>query len=75
MKKIEIRMTGGMDCPGGEWTQISVDGVNKGRVYPDSNVTLGQVIQIILKDYEPDTEFECNNARAKFEYSKLISHG
>lgn len=75
MKAIKIEMLSGMECPGGEFISVSVDGTTKGRVYPDSNVTLGQVIQIILKDCEPGTEFECNSSRAKFEYFKLTTRG
>jgi hypothetical protein len=70
---IDIVMTSGMDCPGGEWTKIEVNGVNKGRVYPDSNVTLGQVIQIVMKDYPVGTQFKCNSTHAKYEYLKIIS--
>jgi len=71
MKTIKIEMTSGMDCPGGQWTDVSVDGTSKGRVYDDSNITLGQVIQIILKDYPAGTKFTCNSATAKNEFKQL----
>ena len=71
MKIIKIEMTSGMECPGGRWTNISVDGTSKGRVYDDSNITLGQVIQIILKDYPAGTKFTCNSVKAKNEFKQL----
>ena len=71
MATIKIEMTSGMDCPGGQWTSVSVDGTLRGRLYEDSKVTLGQVIQIILKDYPAGTEFTCNSAKAKNEFKQL----
>ena len=73
METIDIVMTAGGGYPGGEWTQIEVNGADKGRVYPDSNVTLGQVIQIVMKDYPAGTQFTCNSTHAKYEYLKIIS--
>jgi|NorSeaMetagenome_1021524.scaffolds.fasta_scaffold00991_11 hypothetical protein len=67
MKPIKIEMTSGMDCPGGQWTNISVNGTSKGRLYDDSNTTLDQAIQIILKDYPNGTKFTCNYAKDKNE--------
>jgi hypothetical protein len=71
MGTINIKMTSGMDCPGGQWTSISVDGVYKGRVYDDCDTSLGKAIQIILDDYPLDTEVICNSTQALIELDQL----
>lgn len=71
MGTINIKMTSGMDCPGGQWTSISVDGVYKGRVYDDCDTSLGKAIQTILYDYPLDTEVICNSTQALIELDQL----
>jgi len=71
MGTINIKMTSGMDCPGGQWTSISVDGVYKGRVYDDCDTSLGKAIQTILEDYPLDTEVICNSTQALIELDQL----
>ena len=57
-----------MECPGGEWTSVTVNGENRGRIWADQNMSLGRVLDKLIK---PGMTYTCNNQAAVREYLLL----
>jgi len=62
MTKIEF--VSGMDCPGGEFVSVKVDGEHKGNVYDIKQFSLRNVLKYIIDKQLCGGDYTCNNKAA-----------
>ena len=72
MQKItNIEFYSGMDCPGGSYVTIHVNGEYQGRLYDLKQYTLGRVLMSIIEEEMCGDNYTCNSSEAKRQLKQL----
>jgi len=67
----KIEFHSGMDCPGGEFVTITVNGEYQGRLYDLKQYTLGIVLKGIIESEMCGSNYTCNSAEAERQLNTL----
>lgn len=71
VRKTKIEFLRGMECPGGEFTTVLVNGEVQGRLYDLQENTLGMVLKRIIEERICGEHFTCNSQEAMRQLNRL----